>query len=486
MGSWEKTMSAGRLIAKEKAPYFRSLLHGLVPTIVEGLGTMAVTSNGLLLFDPEFVAHQTPEQFAGLLAHEILHITCGHVTGKRQTGRDKRYLGVAQDLAINPAVQDMGFQLPTGEYAGVFPETPSFPKEDGFKRGLSQDEYYELLLKKAEQNQKQGQQQKGGAGGQKQQGKGGSGEPQDPNDEQGEGGSGGDHDHDHDGEGDTTDGDPQLPKKPSTGKGWCGSCGARPHPQEPKDQKKAEAQGARSEQEMHRMLRATAEAVRDAAAQAANRGRMPAMLQRWAEDMLKPPQIPWHTKLRRAEMAAMAWVAGAVDTRYDGPSRRQAGLGYGKGAPMLPRFRAPKPIVDIVGDTSGSMSAKEIGNICSETMGVVKQCNATVRFAACDAASHGIKKVATADDLAQALIGGGGTDMRPAFKELMEQKPRPKIIICITDGCVGDGFPKTCPPGVRVIIVLVGAHATPIPNTEWAETIVVPPGAPFEVEEDAA
>lgn len=490
MGDYQLTIAAGRLIAKEKAPYFNAMIHGLVVTVTEAVETMAVTDNGLLLVNPMFASLVTPEQMAGLLCHEIMHVTCGHVTAARVAGRDRRYLGVAQDLAINPSVIDMGFQLPTGELAGVFPETDSFPKAEGFVRGLTQDEYYDLLLKREEKRQQQKQQQKKQGKGQDQPkpgkgkgGKGGEGEPQDPNDEQGEGGNGGDDDHDHDGDGDH---DPQLPKKPQVGKGWCGSCSARPEPNEPKE-KEGESMGARSEQEMHRMMRAVAEAVQEAAKSSASRGRMPAMLQRWADDLLKPPTIPWHTKLRRAELAALAWVAGAVDQRYDGPSRRQAGLGYGAGRPILPRLRAPKPIIDIVGDTSGSMSKNELSVVCSESWGVVRQCNATVRFAACDAHAHGITKIESQEALVNALVGGGGTDMRPAFDALMKQTPRPKVIVCITDGLVGDGFPKRPPPGVRVIIVLCGPHAQPIPGTEWAETIVVPPGAKIEDDqEDAA
>lgn len=475
MSDWRHILSTGRLICREKAPYFASILMGLVTTETPGLGTIGVTEHGHLLVDPEFLVQVTPEECAGLLAHEILHVMFEHVTHARQAGRDVRVIGVAQDLAINPAVVDMQFRLPGGDNAGVFPESQTFPAKDGFKRGLTADEYYNLLMKKIEQEQQAAKGKKSGQGaGKGSSGAGGEGEPDESNDEHGEGGQGGDDDHDHDGEGPTSK---ALPKKPATGKGWCGSCAAREMPKEPG---KDPSTGARGEQEIERMIRQAAEEIQQAAAK--GRGTVPAGLKRWADDLLKPAEIPWETKLARAFRGACAHTAGAADHKYDGPSRRQAGLGYGMGRPILPRLRLPIPLVDVIGDTSGSMGRPELGHVVSETNGILKATGANVRFCACDCRNNGITKLKSAEDLVRALAGGGGTDMRPAFDAMMKQTPRPQIIVCITDGLVGNGFPKEPIPGVKVIIVLVGGHMQKIPGTDWAETIVIPPGAPLKDE----
>jgi len=44
--------------------------------------------------------------------------------------------------------------------------------------------------------------------------------------------------------------------------------------------------------------------------------------------------------------------------------------------------------------------------------------------------------------------------------------------VVITDGLVGDGFPHDPPPGMKVIIVLVGASAERIPYADWAKTVL--------------
>lgn len=424
LGTWNHMLSIGRLKIVEQAPYFRSVIYSLVPTIVEGLGTLGVTNNLLLIFNPKFIESlPSVEHIAGCLVHEVLHVCSGH-TAQHNGSRDPRVLNIAQDLAINPSVIEMGFKLPSW---ACFPETDAFPLRDGFKRGLTAAEYYDLLLKRKEVDPGAASADGGGEG---------TGE---------------------------------------IGRGRCGSCAAQKLPDEPtNDAAKSEA-GARSEQEIERVMRATAEAVAEAAAQ--GRGNMPASLKRWAEQLLKPPVIPWDQKLKRAVRVGCAWSMGMVDHCYTKISRRQAGLGFGVGKPILPAYHAPRPTVDVILDTSGSMTTGDLNAAVVEINGILKSTNSTIRFCACDAGTDGVKKVASAKELLASLTGGGGTDMRPAFDALMQQSPKPSVIVCLTDGLVGDGFPKKPFKGVKVIIVIIGDGPKAIPNTEWAETINIPRGA---------
>ncbi len=197
------------------------------------------------------------------------------------------------------------------------------------------------------------------------------------------------------------------------------------------------------------------------------------MLQRWADEILAPAEVPWQTHLQIVSRHAVAWRDTAVDHRYDAPSRRQAGIGYGPGKPILPRFRMPVPNVDFIFDTSGSMSSHDLGEAAREANGIMKQVGANVRVCACDAHAGAIKKCSTVQEAVAMLTGGGGTDMRPAFDEMMKQRPRPEVIIVFTDGHVGDGFPHKPIPGVRVIICLIGAGAPDIPYADWATTVRV-------------
>ncbi len=53
-------ITVARLRAREKLPYFTSLLMSLYPVESPGIGTMAVDKYGRLYWDPEFLA-KTPD-----------------------------------------------------------------------------------------------------------------------------------------------------------------------------------------------------------------------------------------------------------------------------------------------------------------------------------------------------------------------------------------------------------------------------------------
>lgn len=117
------------------------------------------------------------------------------------------------------------------------------------------------------------------------------------------------------------------------------------------------------------------------------------------------------------------------------------------------------------------MGRDELVTAMSEGKAILDALRAKVIYCTCDAKMQGIKKVRDWEDVIPLLTGGGGTDMRPAFVEVMKQRPKPEIIVCFTDGCAGNGIPPEPPPGVRVIFVLVGKHKrSPCP---WGEQIMV-------------
>ncbi len=463
--------SAGRLLAvKKKAPYLRAMIMGLAPVDAPGLGTIGVSENGILLIDWDFIAQlgnkrdngeQATEEMAGLMVHEALHLLLKHGARGRKAGRDPQIDNDAADLAINPTVLEMGCKLPEGE---VLPGMAHgvlhglFPEELGFPRGETTDQYYERLRQQKANQPKPSKKPGQGGKGKGMKGAGGQGEPSDPNDEQGEGGEGGDDDHQKPGGGKpqhkTTD-------KPKTGGGWCGSCAGRPMPNEP-DQKNP---AARSDAEMGRMARQVAAAIREEGQR--GKGTVPSMLQRWADELLAPAEVPWEQELAMVTRNACAWRENAADHRYDAPSRRQAGIGYGPGRAILPRLRMPVPDVTIIVDTSGSMGSRELGLVGREVNGILKAIGANITFCACDASVHGITKVRNIKEAMAAMKGGGGTDMRPAFDAVMKLRPRPQVIVCLTDLQIGDPGPQ--PPGVKVIWVGVGAYQGADPP--WGRTV---------------
>jgi len=377
-------LAAGRLMAREKAPYFGAALLGLVPREAPGLGTVGVTDRGIMLWDPEAVGQWTVPQMAGALIHEVGHILRKH--HERFIGRDHARANQAMDLAQNDDIIAMGFELPPN---GLY------PKNMGFKPNLSAEEYYTLLEKK----------------------------------------------------------DAPKQEKPSCGGGWCGSCAQRPVPGEPDEKGKDPAE--RSEADMQRMAKQCAEEIRKAST-SKQAGTIPGSWQRWADDFLKPAKVRWQDKLSRTVRQGVTYAAGAVDHTYNRPSRRQGGIGFGPGRPLMPAFWAPQPIVDVVVDTSGSMGSQELGIAVRETNGILRTTGSKVRFCVCDAQVHGLTQIKTWREAAALLKGGGGTAFQPAFDAIAAQRDRPHVIVFVTDGYNYDPDGLNPPKGAKVIWLLVG------------------------------
>jgi len=411
----QEKLTVGRLICRERAPYITAALLGLVPIEMPGLGTMGVTKNGLLLWDPEVINKWEPEQVAAALFHEVWHVLRDHHDRCASIGGDGKTWNIAADAEINDDLRAGGWKLP--EKIGDSESGPVYPEGIGAEEGLTAEEYYRHLRE-----------------------------------QEGQGGGQCEGDEGEDGEGD------------QPGHGWCGSGAGRALPNEPDgsgDGNGTEEQGGpqnakgRSDEYMDRARRQVARQIVDDASN--SRGTIPAGLQRWADAHFSPPKVRWQDKLARICRNAVAWKAGAVDYKYTRPSRRQYGLGCGIGFPVLPCMRQPIPQVMIAVDTSGSMGTNELNDALRETNGIMKATGAAVTFTACDAAIHGLKRIRHWSEAAQLLSGGGGTSFVPVFTDAIPlAKPRPDILIFFTDGC-GDA-PATPPPGIKVIWVLVGPY----------------------------
>lgn len=413
------TLAAGRYIACQKAPYFQSVLLKLAVREVpptSGIQTVAVSDDLIMYACMEYVATLSPEEMAGDFIHESLHIFERH--GKRRMHRKPALWNYAGDLAINGIVRDMGVK-----------QTPVaiWPKDFGFDDNLAAEAYYALLEQ--------------GGGGKKSKGKpaGTPGQGQ-PSDE-------------------------REPGPPQPGRGACGSCAGNPTPGEaPVGTDPA----GRSNVEVDVAVREVALAIK--AQLSKSKGSIPAGLAGLADDVLAPARIPWQRQLDREVRSSCAWSAGAVDNRYDQPGRRQACVGYGVGRPILPRLRRPTPRVAVVLDTSGSMGAGEGSPLQQgviEAAGILKALGADIDFLAVDAAVHSSKKVSTPKELLNCVRGGGGTSFIPGFRAADQLKPRPNVLIYMTDG-YGDA-PPSPPRAMRVIWLLIGESA-PVPAT-WGSVV---------------
>ncbi len=395
--------------------------------------TLSVSNDGILRWSAKFIAGLSADELAAVLVHEAMHVALKHgergaamgvvpdPTPTPPDGLDlftrARLWNRAADACINEEIRKFATLPKINGGSCVFPETLGQPE------GLPTEERFRRLL------EEQKKQPKSGNGGQGSKGK-----------KAGEGAAA----------------------------GHCGGCAQRPLPGEPTPGKgkgkDGEAEG-RSEAEMERMRRATAEAVKEFSSK--NRGNVPGSLERWADEMLKPAKVPWRQKLARTVRNSVAYRPGAVDFTWSRVSRRQAGIGWGAGRPVVPATHAPQPKVGVLIDTSGSMGEDTLAAALSEVSGVLDAVGANVTVAVCDAAMHGMREVRTVQEAAKLLKGGGGTDMTPGMRAFADKRPSPPdVLVILTDGYIGDGYMQPEPQNMKVVWVVIGSEEMPCPYGE--------------------
>ncbi len=250
----------------------------------------------------------------------------------------------------------------------------------------------------------------------------------------------------------------------------CGGCSGNPH--EGEDEAKGTGDGdedgepeqGRSPAEVEAVIRQTAQAVQEAK----NRGKLPGGLSRWADGALAPPKVPWERRIVMAARRSATVKAGAVEHRYRRPSRRQAGIGYGPGCPVLPSYVAPVPNVVIAQDTSGSMGQAEMEAGLAEVNGALKALGGDITFMSCDAAVHTLGKVRTVQQAKTMLKGGGGTDFCPVFDKIAEDGIPCDILVFVTDGY--GSAPAHAPKKYKTIWLITPGGKVP---AAWGEAIYV-------------
>ncbi|MDA8319439.1 MAG: VWA-like domain-containing protein [Actinomycetota bacterium] len=198
-------------------------------------------------------------------------------------------------------------------------------------------------------------------------------------------------------------------------------------------------------------------------------GSVPAGWLRWAESVL-PSRVDWRRVLAAEVRGAVAAVAGKVDYSYRRPARR-AHLHQDL---IIPALRRPVPDVAIVCDTSGSMDERLLARALAEIDAMLARAGlrqGQVRVLAVDTAVHAIRRARRAADVV--LAGGGGTNMGAGIAAAAALRPRPSLIIVLTDGYTP--WPQRPPPGVRVVVGLLATGFGPDGWTPppWARTVVI-------------
>lgn len=194
-----------------------------------------------------------------------------------------------------------------------------------------------------------------------------------------------------------------------------------------------------------------------------SRGHTPGEALRWARSITEP-QIPWEPILNRAVRRAVGWTSGRSEYTWSRPSRRQAAMPQVR----LPGTRRPVPRVSVVIDTSASVDDHLLGTAVGEVMGALSSlgiAGAGITVYSCDVAVGAITHVRRMDDIR--LTGGGGTDMRVAFTRIDADRPRPDVVVVLTDGYTP--WPQTPPVAAACVVGLLARRGDPLPPTpHWA------------------
>ena len=369
-------------------PFFASLLLDMMTTKVgkfPGIDT-AATNGKIIWFDEDFLASLDLPEAVFLCCHEISHGMWMHM----ERGRKWMDLGLhgqpfnagLYNIAADFVINDMLVKSQVGR----------MPKQGLIDRKytgdmLVEDVYKDLLSKQPPPPPQGGQ---------------GSGPPQP--------GSGQGKPDDGKGNPPPEGSDGGVPSKEGSG----GKTPLDTHVYEP-------AQVAEAE-----MKRAIATAVQQAKAM----GKMPAQLERWVEETLRP-QVNWKEKLR----LMVTRLATRDSTTWTSPHRRRL-VSQKIYLPSYTGFGAGEMVG--VTDTSGSMGAKEFDASWAEFSDIIMNCRPErMWLMACDAKVHNVHELASYHDIyaeRPEMRGGGGTNFCPAFEEVTERGIVPAVLVFFTDG----------------------------------------------------
>lgn len=179
------------------------------------------------------------------------------------------------------------------------------------------------------------------------------------------------------------------------------------------------------------------------------------------------PRVDWRRELAAQVRAGIDVVAGAVDYSYRRPSRRR-GSPIGR-AVVLPALVQPVPAVTVIVDTSASMDEHAIGASLVEIKGILHSSGVAGQrlvVLSCDTAVRNAQRVFSAESVRP--IGGGGTDLRAGIERALDLRPRPDVIVVLTDGFTP--WPDHRPVAT-VIVALLGAGPDP---PAWARVVRIP------------
>jgi predicted metal-dependent peptidase len=428
---------AARVQAQYRWPYISHLLFSMrqVEVTDGSLQTMAVDSSWRLYFNPEFVLSQDVQSLATVLQHEAMHCMLTHADRfeeLRDATPNRKVFNIAADCGINHVIEEAGFSF-SDHFQPV-----RFADFDSIDEKMSTEQAYYILMEQSSGTKPSEDDENPGKAEDPSENK-----PKDHGQKEEAGSSQDDHD--------------------------CGSVsGGLPREYELAIEDER-APGSSKETQAVVISRVAS----DVTQAAKGRGSVPGGLQRWADEWLSP-QVNWRRQLAVRVRTSLATKSGRRDYSMMRPSRREQGLTLGDVQIRLPSMRQPaSPKTKVILDTSGSIGTEELKAALAEVMGILKAVGNSdgLYVIPCDSKAYPAQLVRTPTDMKNLkLPGGGGTDMGMGLAAAVLDKPKPDVIIVITDGFTPwpDEKPKGCDNFIVVVTEQQGMNGVPI----WAKSIL--------------
>lgn len=451
LGRWPRALADARRALLALRPYMAAALFALRPVAVPGSRCLHADRWWRLYYDPALLRGSARE-LAGLLYHVLWHLLRDHARRGEESGVSRGVWALAADLEVNGSVSREGAVAVTtgrgrtvvrGEVLLPACMRPIRPSMWGLPEGKAAEVYAAALERMRRDGSGPVARVIGIAAAPWRVGSGSSTDPV------------------------GCDADGRFATACVHPTGGCGTgAGAPPKPWE-LGPPRGGLPGVGMVEGMA-LRRETARAVQLAAR---GPGDVPGAVRRWASGVLEA-RVPWRRVLARAMRGALDRAAGAWDYTRSRPSRRAAA----RPDVLLPSLVRPEGPVAVVVDTSGSMSAEDLARALAEVRGVIRASGRAVSVIACDAAVQAVAAVTRAE--AVPLRGGGGTDMGEALAEAARLRPRPVLVVVLTDGYTP--WPAHRPAGLRRVMVVLVAGEAPevvgaIPRWVW-RTVAIEAG----------
>ena len=192
----------------------------------------------------------------------------------------------------------------------------------------------------------------------------------------------------------------------------------------------------------------------------------------WAAEVLRS-STNWRQRLgHRMSVAIQRGVGGRTDYSFARPSRRQSVY-----APILPpRLTGDRTArIAIVVDTSGSMEAGDLQRTLSEVAAVVQQFDYPVTIIPCDVQAYAPVEVVAARHAYRIshLPGGSGTLLTAGISAALHLRPRPDVVLVLTDGKTDYPTNPYAIPLVFGILRVAGEEPQLPPNPPFGSDRVV-------------